>query len=402
MRQRTFLVSISVALASAVLGLPTIASALSSNANPVATEHVCGAVPTGVAHCDAIVVVPAKSGPSKGHSGGSSFSGYTPTQIVTAYGFPTSPTAGTGQTIAIVDAYNDPTALSDLSYFSSSENLQVLPSCSGTNAPCFSQVSQTGSSTSLPATNAGWALEISLDIEWAHAIAPAANIVLVEANSASFSDLLTAERYAATRAAYVSNSWGGSESSSETSYDGAFTTPQGTTPVVSFFVAAGDSGLPAEYPSASPNVISVGGTTLTLTSGGTIASETGWSSGGGGCSAYETANSNQSGFKGYGNVNCNGMRATPDVALDADPATGVQVYDSTRYSGKTGWWVVGGTSASTPMWAARSADTGGAVTASTVYATNSTITFHDITSGGNSGGCLIGYDLCSGLGSWNG
>ena len=168
---------------------------------------------------------------------------------------------------------------------------------------------------------------------------------------------------------------------------------------MSYFVSSGDNGLPAEWPSASPNVISVGGTTLNF-SGSVLTSETGWSSGGGGCSAYETATAAQAVFSTYAQVNCGGKRATPDVSLDADPASGVSVYDSTRYSGGAGWWVVGGTSASSPMWAARSAVSGAVVNASYVY--GSSINFRDITSGGNTGGCLVGFDLCSGRGSWTG
>src|SRR2546421_346926 len=153
--------------------------------------------------------------------------------------------------------------------------------------------------------------------------APGAKILLVEASSNSFTNLLAAEDYAKTHAQYVSNSWGGSEFSGESSYDSHFVESG-----VSFFVSSGDSGLPAQYPSASPKVISVGGTTLHF-SGGNFTSETGWSSGGGGCSSYETATSAQSAFSGYSQVGCAGKRATPDVSLDADPASGVSVYDST-------------------------------------------------------------------------
>jgi subtilase family serine protease len=188
----------------------------------------------------------------------------------------------------------------------------------------------------------------------------------------------------------VSNSWGASEFSGESSYDGHFSHAG-----VSFFVSAGDSGLPAEYPSASPNVVSVGGTTLHFLSGA-FSNETGWSSSGGGCSAYEAANTAQS----TGSVNCNGKRATPDVSLDADPNSGVSVYDSVRYYGQSGWFTVGGTSASSPMWAARSADSGAVVNAAYLYGTN--VTYRDIISGGNSAGCLTGYDLSTGLGSWVG
>jgi subtilase family serine protease len=115
---------------------------------------------------------------------------------------------------------------------------------------------------------------------------------------------------------------------------------------------------------------------------------------------YESANVAQSSFPGYGQVNCAGKRATPDVSLDADPASGVSVYDTTRYQGQSGWFRVGGTSASSPMWAARSADAGIPIVAATVY--SPVISFRDITSGNNGAPCLVGFDLCTGRGSWIG
>jgi subtilase family serine protease len=316
--------------------------------------------------------------------------GLSPAALEAAYAFPTSATVGAGKTIAIVDAYDDPTAEADLGVFSGKFG---LPACTTANG-CFKKVSQTGT-TRYPNANAGWALEISLDVQWAHAIAPAAKVLLVEASTASTANLMTAEDYARGHAQYVSNSWGGSESRSETSSDSHFVQAG-----VSFFVSAGDNGLPAEWPSTSPNVISVGGTTLHFDADGNVTSETGWADGGGGCSAYETAPAAQSGFSGYAQVNCKGKRATPDVSLDADPASGVSVYDSTRYSGQSGWWVVGGTSVSSPIWAARSADAGVVVNAALVY--GSAITYRDITSGNNGASCLVGYDLCSGRGGWLG
>jgi subtilase family serine protease len=316
--------------------------------------------------------------------------GLSPATIKSVYSFPTASTAGAGKTIAIVDAYDDPTAENDLAVFSSQYG---LPACTTANG-CFTKVNQTGGK-SYPKADAGWALEISLDVQWAHAIAPGANILLVEASSNSFANLLAAEDYAASHAQYVSNSWGGSEFSGEGSYDSHFARSG-----VSFFVSSGDAGEPAEYPSASPNVISVGGTTLHFTNKGAFSSETGWSSGGGGCSAFETATSAQSGFGEYAQVNCGGRRATPDVSLDADPASGVSVYDSTRYQGQSGWFTVGGTSASSPMWAARSAVANAVV--NSVYVYGSSIAYRDITSGNNGASCLIGYDLCTGRGSWTG
>ena len=364
----------------ALLGLPVAAQGANVHAN---YRAVCPSPPAGYAHCHELVVTDSHGNPFVS----SSPTGLSPATIKSAYGFSTSSTAGAGATIAIVDAYDDPSAESDLAVFSSQYG---LPACTTANG-CFKKVDQTGG-TSYPRADGGWALEISLDVQWAHAIAPGAKILLVEASSNSFANLLAAEDYAKAHAGYVSNSWGGSEFSGESSYDSHFSQSG-----VSFFVSAGDSGLPAEYPSASPNVISVGGTTLHF-SGGTFTGETGWSGGGGGCSAYENATSAQAGFGGYGNVSCAGKRATPDVSLDADPSSGVSVYDSTKYQGQSGWWTVGGTSASSPMWAGRAAVAGATVDASYVYGNN--ISFRDITSGNNGAPCLVGFDLCSGRGSW--
>jgi subtilase family serine protease len=345
-------------------------------------HQVCGAVPAGFARCHSDVVDHGKTAPNA-----TTPTGLSPGTVKSVYGFPTASTAGAGKTIAIVDAFDDPTAANDLGVFSSAYG---LPPVSASN---FQKVNQAGG-TVYPRADSGWALEISLDIEWAHAIAPGAKVLLVEASSNSFANLMAAEDYARTHAQYVSNSWGASEFSGESSYDGHFVQAG-----VSFFVSSGDSGLPAEWPSASPNVISVGGTTLNNI-GTPSFSETGWRSGGGGCSAYEQANAGQAAFAGYSSVGCAGRRATPDVSLDADPASGVSVYDSTNYQGLRGWFTVGGTSASSPMWAARSAVSGVVTNSAAVYGTG--IAYRDITVGNNGAPCTVGYDLCTGRGSRTG
>src|SRR5258708_33555991 len=262
-----------VFLASAIL---VIALELAGQA-PVSAGgpmKVCGPADPDAARCHA-QVLPDRNGDLAQPAP----YGLSPAQIKSAYGFSTSSTAGAGKTIAIVDAYDDPTAESDLAVFSAQYGLPACTTLSG----CFSKVNQTGG-TRYPKANAGWALEISLDVQWAHAIAPGAKILLVEATSNSFANLLAAEDYAKANAKYVSNSWGGSESSGESAYDSHFVQSG-----VSFFVSSGDAGLPAEYPSSSPNVISVGGTTLTFDGSGNLVSETGWSSGGGGGSADHSA-----------------------------------------------------------------------------------------------------------------
>ena len=379
MQRLTALVAMVLASTFAFAGSGTAANGHASSA------AVCPAPAFGAAHCHALVVTDAHGNPLASTSP----SGLSPATIKSVYSYTTSATAGAAQTIAIVDAYDDPNAESDLAVFNSQYG---LPACTTANG-CFTKVNQNGG-TVYPRKDAGWALEISLDVQWAHAIAPGAKILLVEATSNSFANLLAAEDYAKTHAQYVSNSWGGSEFGGESSYDGHFLQAG-----VSFFVSAGDSGLPAEYPSASPNVLSVGGTTLHF-SGSTFTSETGWSGGGGGCSAYEAATPAQSSFGEYGQAGCGGKRATPDVSLDADPASGVSVYDSVRYQGQSGWFTVGGTSASSPMWAGRSAIAGSVVDATAVY--GPTITYRDITSGNNGAQCVLGYDLCTGRGSWVG
>ncbi len=300
--------------------------------------------------------------------------------------------SGSG-TIAIVDAYDAPTVASDLNTFSAQFD---LPLCNPAN-PCFEKHMMANRTRS----NSGWALEASLDTQWAHAIASNAKILLVEAKSASGTDLLNAVNYARNRAdvVAVSMSWGGSEFSSEASYDGYFTSSHGVT----FFASSGDNGTGVSWPAVSVNVVGVGGTTLNM-SGSTLVSETAWSGSGGGRSAYVNAPSYQT---AYGVPNANGKRAVPDVSYNADPASGVAIYDSTSYQGQAGWFQVGGTSAGAPQWAAIKA-LGGSVTNAKVYtdakAANSTSFLRDITIGTN-GSCgfvctaATGYDYATGVGS---
>jgi len=196
-----------------------------------------------------------------------------------------------------------------------------------------------------PTSNSGWALETSLDAEWAHVVAPAAKIVVVVAKSSSLSDLLTAVDYAVKTvgAKQVSMSWGSAEFSSETSYDSHFNKSG-----VTFFASSGDRGAGVMWPAASPYVVGVGGTTLQLDSSGNVISETGWSGSGGGVSAYEAKPAFQNVWQKAG------KRSVPDVSYNADPYTGFPVY-ITNYGGSTGWITVGGTSAGAPQWAAQQA-----------------------------------------------
>jgi subtilase family serine protease len=304
----------------------------------------------------------------------------SPSQIISAYNL-NSATGGAGTTIAIIDAYDDPTVAKDLATFS---NNFGLPAANFVEHKMSSRIS----------VNSGWALEISLDVEWAHAIAPSATILLVEARSNSLNDLLAAVSYATSYSGVkaVSMSWGGSEFSTETSYDSYFNAAG-----ITFFASSGDSGAGVIWPSSSPNVVGVGGTTLNLDSSGAVISETAWSGSGGGVSGYEARPTYQA---NYGLTYA--RRAVPDVSYDADPNTGVLVYDSTPYQGSSGWWVVGGTSAGAPQWAAiqalgLSANNNNFYqdAASSAYASY----FRDITSGSNGYPAGSGYDRVTGLGS---
>jgi len=317
----------------------------------------------------------------------------TPSQIKSIYNFPTSNTAGAGQTIGIVDAFDQPNIEADLASFS---NYFGLPACTTANG-CFRKVNQTGGTT-YPAGDVGWGQEISLDVEWAHAIAPGAKILLVLASSTSINDLMTAVRYASQHANYVSMSFGAREFSGQATFD-QYMTQTG----VSFFASSGDIGAEVNYPAVSTKVIGVGGTTLNFDGSGNFVSESGWSDAGGGCSIYTAAPTSQN----TASVNCNGKRGTPDVAAVANPQSGVYVYDSYGCSSSSCWYQIGGTSLSAPIWAARAAITGQVFNLASVYGRQYPLQFRDITAGSSSDGtntynCLSGYDLVTGLGSWNG
>ncbi|HSX00935.1 MAG TPA: hypothetical protein VLF67_01720, partial [Candidatus Saccharimonas sp.] len=246
--------------------------------------------------------------------------------------------------------------------------------------------------------NSGWSLEAALDVEWAHAIAPQAKILLVEARSASGNNLLAAVDYARKQPGVVavSMSWGGSEFAGQTAYDSYFTSAAGA----AFFAASGDGGNGVFWPAVSSNVTAVGGTTLSLNPDGSVASEVAWPGSGGGVSAYTPKPAYQSALSATG-------RSIPDVAYDADPATGFSVYSSVRYSGVKGWFQVGGTSAGTPQWAAIYA-LGGTATNTQLYADAAgpgyANVLQDIITGSN-GACGAvctagpGYDAVTGLGT---
>src|SRR5262249_17110127 len=280
--------------------------------------------------------------------------GMTPQQVRGAYGIDqitfsggTITGNGAGQTIAIVEAYHDPNISADLAAFDAEYGLPAPPSLT---------VDNLGATT----TDAGWALETSLDVQWAHAIAPAANIVVVEASSASVNVLFSAVRAASQLPAVtvVSMSWGTYELAGESAYDRLVTTAAGHTNVT-YVAASGDSGAwyGPMYPAVSPNVLAVGGTSLTLGSGNSYGSESGWTYSTGGFSgtdtrfwSYESQPSYQTSTLRSVGLSY-GVRTTPDVSFNADPSSGYAVYDSVGYDGQSGWFQVGGTSAAAPAWA---------------------------------------------------
>jgi len=402
---------------------------------------------------------------------GTSPAGLVPNQVRGAYGLGTYTSGvlhngisfggisgdGSGQTIAIVDAYDDPTALTDVNAFS---QFFGLPTFGGAGHPTFQKLNQNGQASPLPGTDpsgpgsSDWENEESLDIEWAHAMAPMANMILFEASNdlAGTNDLFTAVQAANATPGVVavSMSWSNDEFPSETGMDSTyFTTPAGHyggAPSVggkdipggiTYLAAAGDSGaydpgttaIAPQYPASSPNVVAVGGTYLT-TAGNSYVSETSWGNGvdsgnlgggGGGISDYEPQPSYQ---KGVTDTFSTGNRAYPDVSADADMDSGVAIYDSYDYGSSTPWCVMptGGTSLATPLWAGiiAVADQGRAISAlGSLNGKTQTLpllyqidaaapsSFHNITTGNSIGPTSgspsyypgPGFNLATGLGS---
>jgi uncharacterized repeat protein (TIGR02543 family) len=367
-------------------------------------KSVCSLpVPPGFARCHSEVVTDTVGALVVSNSllSGS----YGPAAFRGAYGV--SGTTAINRTVAIVDAYDNPTVLNDLDAYSDNYGIPRLNRCnvsSGTvSTPCIQKVDQNGG-TSYPAYNSGWAMEIALDVDAVHALCQNCNILLVEAASNSFADLTAADQRAFTMGAnVVSNSWGGSEFSGETSYDSTYNHPG-----VAYVFSSGDGNYAAgtQYPAASPNVTAVGGTRLLVNSDYSYNSETVWNSSaksgaGSGCSAYEA----KPGFQQ--DTGCS-KRTVADVSADADPNTGAGVYITS--SGYSGWYQVGGTSLAAPLVAAVFALAGGVGTTlgnSLPYANlNYGVNLRDVTSG-NNGSCggsylctaTTGYDGPTGLGT---
>ena len=269
--------------------------------------------------------------------------GYGPSTFQAAYGLTAASAAdGSGTTVAVVDAYNDPTAASDLATYRSAAGLPAL------TAGQFTVYNQNGATSPLPATaptDDDWTLEESLDVDMVSAICPLCKIDLVEATNDSGTGLYVAEESAATTlgAHYISNSWGGSESSTDLTYDTEYFGVSG----VVYTASAGDSAYSGGviYPSTSPHVVGVGGTSLSTASNSRGYTESVWETSssegtGSGCSSNEPQPSWQAAVSVI-KAACS-FKTDNDVAADADPNTGAAVYDTTNGNG--GWNEVGGTS----------------------------------------------------------
>jgi kumamolisin len=329
--------------------------------------------------------------------------------------------------IALVDAYDNPNAASDLATFSS---FYGLPAASFTKVYANSSFGTlnglTASCSGTPPGNTGWGLEEDLDIQWAHAMAPKAKIILVEACSNSDNDLYYAEQVAGMKVAAagggdISNSWSGGEYASEVGSGGDDFFYRYYFKNISYFGSAGDSGWGAAFPSSSPWIISAGGTTVNRDANGNFMNESCWSGSGGGVSAYELWQSPPNIHNGMGpwtpfqfGFAGQNARQTPDISFNADPNSGVNMYDSYGYGG---WLVVGGTSVSSPSLAGiinsssnKLGQGGGGyyqsqennliyaqLYASAAYKAN----FYDVTTGSNGSGhnAGTGYDQCTGVGS---
>jgi hypothetical protein len=359
----------------AALGTPGAGPSFSL---PSYESSVCGAPVAGFATCHAVKLLsptqywrpgPAWGGPRRSPTGGgpgggagatpaAASSGYYPADLQSAYDLSTPASnivpGSSAPTVAIVDAYDDPNAASDLSAYRTSmsraEDNQtglidpfIPPVCSITvTSDCvtFAKVNQSGGTT-YPASNAGWSEEISLDLDMVSAVCPACNIVLVEANSSSIANLSTAVKEAESfHPAAITNSYGGTEFSSETAYNSIYSA--GTTTAIT--AATGDDGYGTEFPAVSPGVTAVGGTTLSYsTQNGLSWSSQAWADAGSGCSSYEAMPAWQADAGVYSlSADCTN-RQVADVSADANPSTGVAAYDT---FGEGGWLVFGGTSVS--------------------------------------------------------
>ena len=397
----------SVTAASAAQAAPARAGAQHS----VDYRRACAVNRTpGMAFCMAFIRTNVKQR-SQASLGGRGFApvgdGFGPSSLQSAYNLP-SGTAGAGQSVAVVDSYNDPNAVSDVATYRSSWG---LPACNTTTkAGCLTVTNQNGAASPLPTDSGstGWATEESLDVDMVSAICPKCHIYLVEANSPSIANLGTSVKSAVSKlhVAYVSNSYGGSQSAQEPTWDTKYYQQAGNAIVAS----AGDGGFGVSYPAASQFVTAVGGTSLVQTGSGRGWSETVWGSSaggegtGGGCSTKSEARPS---WQKFTFTKCS-HRLDNDVSAVADPNTGVAIYDTYDQGG---WLEVGGTSVSSPIiasvFALANNNAAGTYPTSDIYAHTGDL--FDVTSGSN-GSCTKpvwcnagpGYDGPTGWGTPNG
>lgn len=386
-------------LAIAFIGLNSISTVKAEEKPKKEKPHkeVCGPKGDDVARCHARVIVDDKGKPQVT----SGPTGYGPAQFQGAYSL--GGASSSGRILAVVDAFDHPNIKSDLDFYGNTFGLPNLPTCSGpikdSPIPCFQKVDQNGG-TNYPSVDSGWALEIALDVEAARAVCPDCKILLVEATTNSYYDLMTAVDRAVTMGAkVVSNSYGSGEFSSETLFDSHFNVPG-----IAFTFSSGDSGYRTGYPAASKYVTAVGGTSLYVNSDNSYKSEVVWSGSGSGCSLYESKPVWQK------DGGC-ARRMIADVSADADPNTGAAVYDTVSYGGQTGWFQVGGTSLSAPIIAGVYALKGipaGTAANSLPYLNSPSTNLHDVIFGSN-GRCrrqpqyfcnaIVGFDGPTGLGT---
>jgi subtilase family serine protease len=339
-------------------------------------KHVCDDVEE--ASCNSQVITDETG---EAAAAASPTAGYAPADLRSAYAVPSSTSA---KIVAIVDAYDNPNAEADLGVYRAQFG---LPPCTTANG-CFRKVDQNGG-TSYPRGDTSWGQEIDLDVQMVSAICPSCKILLVEANSASFADLGAAVNQAVTLGATViSNSYGGSESSSAPSLELQYFHHPG----VSITVSSGDSGFGVQFPASSQYVTAVGGTHLSRASNARGWTETAWSGAGSGCSAFVTKPSWQK------DAGCS-KRTVADVSAVADPSTGVAVYDSYgRGPRNKGWMVFGGTSVAAPIIAGMYGIAGTGADASVAYAHTSSL-FDAV--GGANGTCTTSY-LCTAVAGYDG
>jgi hypothetical protein len=417
------------AAALALAASPAASASLSRSA--YRAENLCSAPPKGSAGCLGVRLISnsltnadlrsaaVKQASETAHGASPAVTnktpnpaGLTPEQLHAAYSLPAATFPAATQTIAVVDAFNDPTAEADLAVY---DKQYGLPECTTANG-CFRKLDQEGHTSPLPATEGGWATEISLDVQMAHAVCQSCHVMLVEADNTSFGALGAAVDAAVSAGATeVSNSYGGAEDSSYSMYNAPYNHPG-----VVITASAGDCGYfnegcggveAANFPASSPDVVAVGGTSLYDSEGSW--NSTVWEGGGSGCSVAFTAPLWQSEVANFSKTACDEGRSVADVSAVANPYTGVNIYDSTPSPEgyPTGWGVWGGTSLASPVIAAEFALAGGAhgvaYPAQTLYSyLGDSHALYDVVSGHN-GSCsgatacqaAVGYDGPTGVGS---